>query len=142
VKADPSLIEQALVHLAINAFEAMPNGGRLAITLSRGRFTDMDSSDRHAGGDRPAPRERAAAVITVSDTGTGIEDNVMPRIFEPFFTTKKDRRNAGLGLSIVYNVLARHDGHISVSSQPGKGATFTLFLPLAEDASATARLKG
>jgi PAS domain S-box-containing protein len=141
VRADPSLIEQALVHLAINAFEAMPNGGRLSITLTRGRFVDMESSDRHAGADRPAPRERPAAVITFLDTGTGIEDNVMPRIFEPFFTTKKDRRNAGLGLSIVYNVLARHDGHISVSSQPGKGTAFTLFLPLAEDSSATARLK-
>lgn len=142
VKADASQIEQVLVHLAINAFEAMPRGGQLTITLGRGRFVDMDSSDRHMGTDRPAPREREAAVITVSDTGTGIEESVLPRIFEPFYTTKQDRRNAGLGLSIVYNILARHDGHISVASQPGKGSTFTLFIPLAEDSSATARLRG
>jgi two-component system cell cycle sensor histidine kinase/response regulator CckA len=140
VKADASQIEQALVHLAINAFEAMPRGGQLTINLTRGKFMDMEPSDRHTGTDRPAPREREAAVITVTDTGVGIEDSILPRIFEPFYTTKQDRRNAGLGLSIVYNILARHDGHISVTSQPGKGATFTLFIPLIEDSSATSHL--
>jgi PAS domain S-box-containing protein len=142
VRADPSQIEQALVHLAINAFEAMPRGGQLAINLTRGRFTDTESSDRYTGTDRPAPREREAAVITVSDTGSGIEESILPRIFEPFYTTKQDRRNAGLGLSIVYNILSRHDGHISVTSRPGEGATFTLFIPLAEDSSAASSLSG
>jgi PAS domain S-box-containing protein len=132
VQADPAQIEQALIHLAINAFEAMPAGGTLTIRLSRGKLLDTEESDRHASGEWKPPRERDAAVLTVSDTGTGIAPEVQSRIFEPFFTTKQDRRNAGLGLSMVYNIVTRHGGQIAVSSTPGKGTTFTVSLPLAE----------
>lgn len=134
IQADPSHVEQVLLHLAINAIEAMPSGGTLTIGLSRGKRLDTDASDRHAPGEWEPPREQEVAILTVSDTGSGIPPEIQAKVFEPFFTTKQDRHNAGLGLAMVYNIVTRHGGQVSVSSTPGKGTTFTVSLPLAAEA--------
>jgi two-component system NtrC family sensor kinase len=106
---DENQIEQALVALFVNAVEAMPKGGSLKLTVAQ------DAS----GGIR----------MEIADTGAGIAAEDIPRLFEPFFTTKKETRGVGLGLSVVYGILERHEGTVSVQSQPGKGTVFTLTFP-------------
>ncbi len=106
---DENQIQQALVALFVNAVEAMPNGGDLKLAVS------CEAS----GGIR----------MDMSDTGTGIVTEDIPHLFEPFFTTKKQGKGVGLGLSVVYGILERHDGKISVQSEPGKGTVFTLTFP-------------
>jgi len=110
---DPGMLEQALVHLAVNAFEAMPHGGTFTVAT------------------HPVAPGADVAVITVRDTGRGINPADLDHVFEPFFTTKSDRRNAGLGLSTVYRIVTRHDGQVTVASEPDRGTTFTIRLPLA-----------
>jgi signal transduction histidine kinase len=109
VKAVPSDLREVLLNLVFNALDAMPDGGRLRLTC-RG--------------------EKDAALLSVSDTGTGIPSNVLPRIFEPFFTTKGPQRS-GLGLSVSYGIVRRHGGNLTVESRPGTGTVFTVQLPLA-----------
>lgn len=124
ILADSVQIEQVLINLATNARDAMPNGGGLIITTER---TVMDNSfiDSHGYG-----KEGEYALITVSDSGTGMEKSMLGRIFEPFFTTKEFGKGTGLGLSIVYGIIKQHNGFINVYSETGKGTTFRIYLPL------------
>jgi CheY-like chemotaxis protein len=125
VKADMGQMEQVLTNLATNARDAMPHGGRLLITTSKAVVRE-GSETRY---DVAAPGEYA--VISVSDTGKGI-DKDLEKIFEPFYSTKKVGEGTGLGLSIAYGIIKQHSGSIMVSSEPGKGTTFTIYLPLFE----------
>ena len=124
VMADRGKIEQVLMNLVTNASDAMPNGGRIVInTFSM----TMNSEFLHAHG-YGEPGEYAC--IAVSDTGCGMDEKEAKKIFEPFFTTKEVGKGTGLGLSIVYGIVKQHDGFINVCSEPGKGTTFTIYLPL------------
>jgi len=129
VKADPGQIHQVLMNLAINARDAMPRGGTLRITTAN----TIASVGEPRPGVPPSP-ERCVA-LTVSDTGCGMAPDVRARIFEPFFTTKALGKGTGLGLSMVYGVVAESGGRISVESERDRGTTFTIHLPVAEDAT-------
>ncbi|MBI5069428.1 MAG: response regulator [Deltaproteobacteria bacterium] len=130
--ADGGQVGQILLNLAANARDAMPRGGTLSITIGRAAHPPPGAWE---GG----PPEEAAC-LTVADTGAGMEESVRQRIFEPFFTTKGLGRGTGLGLSIVHGVVTQHKGAVEVLSEPGRGTTFRVFLPLAPDgASALAR---
>lgn len=125
-KIDVGGIEQVLINLAVNARDAMPNGGRVEICsaiLDRAGAPERGLGQKHAG---------LSILITVSDTGVGIDKATQARIFEPFFTTKAVGRGTGLGLATVYRIVAENDGVIQVASEPGAGTTFTLLLPLVE----------
>src|SRR5216117_2790685 len=123
VRADPGQIEQVLVNLAVNARDAMPDGGRLAIKSFNAEVSEGDvSAPNHV----PPGRY---AVLEVSDTGSGMSTETQARIFEPFFTTKAQGKGTGLGLATVYGIVRQSDGHISVESAPGAGATFRVYLP-------------
>ncbi|RPI04884.1 MAG: sensor histidine kinase [Ignavibacteriae bacterium] len=107
---DAHQLEEALLALEINAVEAMPAGGTFHIAVKELTYLN-------------------AVQIDITDTGTGIKEDEMPHIFEPFYTTKKDGKGTGLGLSVVYGIIERHSGSISVDSKPGIGTTFTITLP-------------
>jgi two-component system cell cycle sensor histidine kinase/response regulator CckA len=124
VEADPAALEQVLINLAINARDAMPDGGRLTIVSS---FREIDEPTAAAlEGARPG----AFAVVSVADTGHGIDDETMANIFEPFFTTKEFGKGTGLGLATVIGTVQQSDGFITVESNPGHGATFSVYLPV------------
>ena len=123
VNADPGMIEQILVNLIVNAREAMPQGGHIVIA------TESISLDAAYVETHSEARPGKFVCLTVSDTGTGIYPEYLPRIFEPFFTTKEAGKGAGLGLAIVYGIVKQHHGWVVVSSQLGKGAAFKIFLP-------------
>ena len=124
VMADSGQIEQVLMNLAANARDAMPNGGILTIK------TDRVDLNGEISGSFITPG--AYAVISISDTGDGIDEPTRQRIFEPFFTTKEMGKGTGLGLSIVYGIIKQHNGEINVYSEPGRGTTFKIYLKLAE----------
>ena len=125
VEADKGQIEQALMNLATNARDAMPHGGTLTISAEEveidGRFIQM-----HQFGE-----PGRYAVITVADTGVGMDEKTKKNIFEPFFTTKEVGKGTGLGLAMVYGTIKQHKGFINVYSEPGKGTIFKIFLLLA-----------
>jgi len=123
INADPTRIQQVLMNLAVNARDAMPNGGTLSIDLARLHVADRTSAPIVDLG----PGEWVR--ITIADTGDGIPDDALPHIFEPFFTTKAPGEGAGLGLAQVYGIVTHHQGHINVHSQVGTGTVFTLYLP-------------
>ncbi len=122
ILADPAQVEQVIMNLAINARDAMPGGGTL--TVETCPVTLADGAPPVAGL-RPGPY----AVLTVSDTGLGIEPATVSRIFEPFFTTKAADKGTGLGLSTVHGIVTQLGGHITVESTPGRGTTMRVFLP-------------
>jgi two-component system cell cycle sensor histidine kinase/response regulator CckA len=128
IRADPGQIEQALLNLCVNARDAMPTGGRLAIQTAR---VTINEAAARAMTD-VAPGEYAA--LSVSDTGQGMDEKTKARIFEPFFTTKGPGKGTGLGLAVVFGVVRQSSGHIHVESSAGAGATFTLYFPLVEEA--------
>jgi two-component system, cell cycle sensor histidine kinase and response regulator CckA len=125
VKADASQIEQVLVNLAVNARDAMPDGGRLSI--------DVGATTIEATPPRGWPAPGSYAVITVADTGTGIDAWVLPHLFEPFFTTKPRGQGTGLGLATVYGIVKQSGGWIEVDTVRGRGSTFTIYLPHTEE---------
>jgi signal transduction histidine kinase/ActR/RegA family two-component response regulator len=123
LNGDPARIRQVCINLALNAREAMPDGGDLRFTLS--------SLELREGEPLPMPDMEPGAWVrmTVADTGTGIKPEVMPHIFEPFFTTKSPAHASGLGLAQVYGIVQQHRGHIGVTSPLGKGTTFNIYFP-------------
>jgi two-component system, cell cycle sensor histidine kinase and response regulator CckA len=129
LRLDPNRMEQALMNLAINARDAMPDGGRLRIATSNLELREpriLEQGTLEAG---------SYAVVTVSDTGLGMDDETKRRIFEPFYTTKDADRGTGLGLSTVFGFVSQSDGHILVDSEVGRGTRFELFLPRLKESS-------
>ena len=126
VHADPTMLEQVVMNLAVNARDAMPHGGRIDITTAAVR---VDRAETPAD---PVPRHGEFIRLTFSDTGCGMSAEVLQRIFEPFFTTKDVGKGTGLGLSTVFGILRQHDGWIEVTSQPGRGTSFHLYFPASE----------
>jgi two-component system, cell cycle sensor histidine kinase and response regulator CckA len=133
VFVDRSQLENALLNLAINARDAMPNGGRLTIETSNIRMDDTAVAE-HADF---APGDYL--LVTVSDTGTGMDNDTLAHVFEPFFTTKDVGKGSGLGLSMVYGFVKQSRGHILIHSDLGQGTTFKIYLPKAADDVALTR---
>jgi signal transduction histidine kinase/ActR/RegA family two-component response regulator len=125
VLADPSQMHQALLNICLNARDAMPGGGKLLIRT--GKIFGAKLLERFANA-----KERPYAFVTVSDTGTGMDEPTKSRIFEPFFTTKGMGQGAGLGLSVAYGIVSDHGGFLDVTSEPGRGTTLHVYLPHVE----------
>lgn len=126
VHADPSMMEQIAMNLAVNARDAMPNGGRFSIT------TSLETIHR-----APTPidleqRDGEYVCLTFSDTGTGMDTQILSRIFEPFFTTKPVGKGTGLGLSTVFGIVRQHQGWVEVASKPDHGTTFRVYFPASQ----------
>jgi PAS domain S-box-containing protein len=128
VRADPTQIEQVLLNLCTNARQAMPAGGKLTLR-TRGVELDEAFVTQH-----PWARAGSFAEVTVTDTGVGMDAATLTHIYEPFFTTK--REGTGLGLSTVYGIVQQHGGFLDVTSAPGEGTTFRVFLPLTSELAA------
>ncbi len=128
VLIDVAQLQQAVVSLAVNARDAMPNGGKLNLSLHRVESSDLPDAlcDKATG-------TRAFARLSVSDTGVGMTPEVMEHMFEPFFTTKDIGEGTGLGLATVYAIITQADGYIEAHSESGKGTTFDVYLPLVSD---------
>jgi signal transduction histidine kinase len=127
VSADSGQIEQVLINLATNARHAMPGGGTLLIT-SQSLTINPEFIKAHGFGE---PGDYA--LISVTDTGTGMDRETVGRVFDPFFTTRTMGKGTGLGLSIVYSLVKQHNGYIDVTSEPNKGTTFRIYLPLTHE---------
>lgn len=132
VRVDPAQLDQVILNLAVNAREAMPEGGTLRIATGH---VALLRPEGEGGAALPPGRY---AVLEVSDTGRGIPAEHLPRIFEPFFTTRPDKGGTGLGLATVQDIIARSGGHIAVESRPGEGTIFRIHLPPQETVAPTA----
>jgi two-component system cell cycle sensor histidine kinase/response regulator CckA len=132
IRGDVTELHQVLLNLCVNARDAMPQGGQL--TLAADNVTLKNENMPADAGLAPGPY----VMLSVTDTGTGIPPEVLPRIFEPFFTTKSPDKGTGLGLSTVNNIIKHHNGHLQVQSETGKGTRFTIYLPAIQTAETAA----
>jgi two-component system, cell cycle sensor histidine kinase and response regulator CckA len=128
IRADPGQLEQVLLNLALNARDAMPRGGTLTVETFAAELT------RDYARSRPGVGLRTGfyVVLAVSDTGHGMDRDTLSHVFEPFFTTKGIGHGTGLGLSTVYGIVKQSDGYVWAYSEPGRGSTFKVYLPVAE----------
>ncbi len=128
VKVDPSQIDQVLMNLAVNARDAMPQGGKLILTTE-----ERDLNETFCARHRNFHPGRQV-ILTIQDTGTGIPRDLIDKVFEPFFTTKDVGSGTGLGLATVLGIVEQNGGHIHVESEPDQGTTFTLYFPASNEA--------
>lgn len=130
IKADPGQLEQVIMNLAINARDAMPNGGRLLIETEL-MVLESDYYHKHI----PVQPAGEYVTVAISDNGIGMDEETKSQIFEPFFTTKERGKGTGLGLSTVYGIIKQSDGYIWVESEPGAGSTFRIYFPPVSESS-------
>ena len=127
ITADPGQVEQIILNLVVNASDAMPNGGHLIIETNEVQL-EKDYVDQH-----PDAKLGRHIVLALSDTGTGMTEDVKQQIFDPFFTTKERGKGTGLGLATVYGIVKQHESQIYVYSELGRGTTFKIFFPVSKD---------
>jgi two-component system, cell cycle sensor histidine kinase and response regulator CckA len=129
IYADAGMIQQVLINLAANARDAMPKGGDLVVSSSVAELSAAEAEQR------PEASPGRFVCLSVSDTGCGIDLKTQKRVFEPFFTTKEPGKGTGLGLATVYSIAKQHEGWVELSSEPGRGATFRVYFPVASKAT-------
>jgi signal transduction histidine kinase len=134
IKADPGQIEQVIMNLAVNARDAMPNGGKLTIT------TANTALDKNHPNNFPDMVAGDYVMLAISDTGTGMSEEVKAHLFEPFFTTKPSGRGTGLGLATCFGIVKQNSGHINVQSELGSGTTFKICFPQVQSALESPRV--
>ncbi len=127
IKADSGKIEQVIMNIFINAVEAMPNGGHVTIRTDVTKLDDVRAKNFGLGANDEY------ALLSISDTGIGMDEAMQGKIFEPFFTTKVSGKGRGMGLSIAYGIIRQHNGALEVISEPNKGSTFNIYLPVSDE---------
>lgn len=134
-RADVGMLDQVLMNLAVNARDAMPMGGRLIIETTAREFTPAEAATL------PDVQPGRYVGLRVSDTGCGIPPEILPHIYEPFFTTKEPGKGTGLGLATVFGIVKQHNGCIQITSEPGRGTTFEIYLPALPETAVAETMK-